>query len=95
MVLMGTPMLLSIEYNAESEELSIVCDGDGIDSLIGHLNRLKGNGGHTHLMTPAWAGSELTEERHAPDGILINHVRVVLSPPTTGGHNLITPAATH
>lgn len=73
-------MVLSIEYQTAQQELAIVCDSEGLDSLIAHLQVLKRDGGHIHLMTPSWAGDELTEEKHMPDSDLINHLRVVLLP---------------
>ena len=71
-------MLLSVEYQADREELDIICDRAGIDLLVSKLSVLKHNGGHTHLRTPSWAGEELTEERYTESGVLINHVRIVL-----------------
>ena len=73
-------MLLSVEYQPNLEELDIMCDSDGLDLLIEKLNKLKQHGGHAHLMTPSWAGNELTEDRQTDNGTLINHVRVVLRP---------------
>lgn len=71
-------MLLTVEYDEREEELDVVCDPDGLDKLIKELNKLRTNGGHIHLMTPSWAGNELTEERQTPNNLLINHMRVVL-----------------
>ncbi|HEY2930855.1 MAG TPA: Imm32 family immunity protein [Acidobacteriota bacterium] len=33
-------------------------------------------GGHDHLMTPAWAGHELTEERQGDNTKLVNMVTI-------------------
>ncbi|MEI8376734.1 MAG: Imm32 family immunity protein [Planctomycetota bacterium] len=71
-------MLLSVEYRREEDELDIVCDSEGLNSLIDRLVKLRDRGGHTHLMTPSWAGDELTEERQTDNGVLVNHVRIVL-----------------
>jgi hypothetical protein len=73
-------MVLSVEYLETDEELVVCCDSQGLDLLIAYLQRLKNDGGHTHLMTPSWAGDELTEERQLPNSQLINHMRVVLLP---------------
>ena len=70
-------MLLTVEWQAEQQELDIVCDDEGLDLLLDKLQRLKKGGGHTHLMTPSWAGDELTEEKQTEHGSLINHVRIV------------------
>jgi hypothetical protein len=71
-------MRLSVEFQSDEEELDIICDQEGLDSLIETLNRLREHGSHAHMMTPSWAGNELTEERHTENGILINHMRIVL-----------------
>jgi len=70
-------MLLSVEFQPD-QELNIICDEDGIELLIDKLSKLKKNGGHTHLMTPSWAGDELTEDRYSENAVLVNHVRIVL-----------------
>lgn len=73
-------MLLTVEYQANVQELDIVCDDEGIELLMDRLRKLRdGGGGHTHLMTPSWAGDELTEERQTEAGLLVNHVRIVLT----------------
>lgn len=71
-------MRLSIEYDRQLEELDVVCDLEGLDSLIRQLVKLREVGGHAHLMTPSWAGCELTEERSSETSQLVNHLRVVL-----------------
>ena len=35
---------------------------------------------HTHLMTPAWAGNELSEEPQNPQATLLNMVTIRLWP---------------
>jgi len=70
-------MLLSVEFQPD-HELDIICDEDGIELLIDKLSKLKKNGGHAHLMTPSWAGDELTEDRYSDNSVLVNHVRIVL-----------------
>jgi hypothetical protein len=71
-------MRLSVEFQSEQEELDIICDQDGLDSFIRTRIRLREHGTHAHMMTPSWAGNELTEERHTENGVLINHLRIVL-----------------
>ena len=73
-------MLLSVEYQQPLEELDIICDSAGLDALINHLCQLKQHGGHLHLMTPSWAGTELTEIRFNETALLINHVRIAFLP---------------
>lgn len=59
-------------------EVAICCDDEGLEKLISYLESLRGRHDHQHLMTPAWAGNELTEEKHG-DGhyVLVNHLRIV------------------
>jgi hypothetical protein len=72
--------MLTVEYNPEIEAVEIFCDREGLDLLIDKLTRLRDRGGHTHLMTPAWAGDELTEERYRPGNTLFNHLMIALAP---------------
>lgn len=39
---------------------------------------------HVHLMTPSWAGNELTEEVQGTGNVLFNHLRIVLRPDSDG-----------
>jgi hypothetical protein len=70
--------VLTVEYGNDVVEIN--CDEGGLDLLIRKLQMLKKNGGHQHLMTPSWAGDELTENKQGPDNILINHLRIALAP---------------
>jgi len=69
-------MLLTVEYN--DDVLEMFCDEQGIDLLIEKLNVLKKQGGHDHLMTPSWAGNELTEERQNLKSKLVNQLNIFL-----------------
>lgn len=71
--------MLSIEYDRQNQA-NIYCDRDGLETLLRELLILKSRGGHAHLMTPSWAGQELTEERHNLDAELVHHLRIVLIP---------------
>jgi hypothetical protein len=71
--------MLTFEYNTD-EQLEVYCDRDGLESLLRELVILKERGGHTHLMTPSWAGQELTEERQGEHTTLIHHVLFRLKP---------------
>ncbi|HEY0008663.1 MAG TPA: Imm32 family immunity protein [Tepidisphaeraceae bacterium] len=56
-------------------------DAAGLEALADQLKRLvattpEGTFDHTHLMTPSWAGNELSEERHDPAARLIHHVKL-------------------
>lgn len=73
-------MLLTVEYDSKAESVEIYCDREGLELLIRKLNMLAQNGGHTHLMTPSWAGNELTEVKQAGNTELINHLVIALKP---------------
>ncbi|MDT8071089.1 MAG: Imm32 family immunity protein [Terriglobia bacterium] len=70
--------MLTVEYGNDVVEIN--CDEPGLDLLIRKLQLLKQHGGHQHLMTPSWAGDELTEEKQGPENILIHHLRIALAP---------------
>ena len=75
-------MILTVELKNHAEkpvaEVAICCDEEGLNFLIEKLERLRGKRDHTHLMTPSWAGNELTEHKQGGlDYQLINHLRLV------------------
>jgi hypothetical protein len=71
--------MLTIEYTAD-QQLEVYCDREGLATLLSELENLKERGGHTHLMTPSWAGHELSEERQGQHTQLIHHVLIRLKP---------------
>lgn len=68
--------MLTVEYDEIREEVSICFDPEGLRLLMAALERLKGND-HEHLMTPAWAGTELDEKSLGEGAKLIPHLRLV------------------
>jgi Immunity protein 32 len=72
-------MLLTVEYDPKGV-VEIHSDKEGLDLLLTRLQALKAHGGHEHLMTPAWAGNELTEEKQGAESELINHLKITLWP---------------
>ncbi len=75
-------MLLTVEIKdaqkTNEAEAAICFDDEGLEFLISKLIRLRGKREHEHLMTPAWAGAELTENKQGGDEYeLINHLRLV------------------
>ncbi|MBW8285911.1 MAG: immunity protein 32 [Rhizobium sp.] len=72
-------MILTVEREQSDEgEVAICFDQEGLELLISKLSKLRGGPDHLHLMTPAWAGSELTEERQGGGGYeLCNSLRLV------------------
>lgn len=71
--------MLTFEYDPEAQ-LEIYCDHDGLETLLRELIILKERGGHAHLMTPSWAGQELTEDRQGEHTTLIHHVLIRIKP---------------
>ena len=61
-------------------EVEIFCDQEGLSLLIRQLQLLKTAPDHVHLMTPSWAGNELSETTVGEGTSLINHLRVTLLP---------------
>jgi CYTH domain-containing protein len=74
-------MTLTVEFTTvpnSTGEVTVFCDEKGLEVLIEQLSILKKHRGHVHLMTPAWAGRELTEDKQIQSNALINHLRIVL-----------------
>ena len=75
-------MLITVELkggrDASTAEVAICCDEEGLEFLIEKLSHLRGKKDHLHLMTPAWAGNELSEKKQGnEDYALVNHLRLV------------------
>lgn len=69
-------------------QLFVHTDEEGLALLIRELEGVRAEyadpagfkPAHTHLMTPAWGGSELTDEAQG-EGEVINHVKIYCWPP--------------
>lgn len=75
-------MVLTVELRdgnkAGHAEVALCVDDEGLEVLIRKLERLRGRRDHEHLMTPAWAGADLTESKQGgPEFELVNHLRIV------------------
>lgn len=75
-------LILTVEIKVGAKagvsEVAICFDEAGLDTFIKKLIRLRGRVDHEHLMTPSWAGDELTEiGQGGSDYELINHLRLV------------------
>lgn len=71
--------LLSFEMDDDKEVLKIHGDEQGLRKLSDLLNRLivntkEGHFNHDHLMTPEWAGYELSEKNMG--GNVLNGVKI-------------------
>ena len=71
--------ILTFELDNEREVLELHLNEAGASELIEILETLKRNSlqDHEHLMTPSWAGKELTEEKQNLESELINHVKIM------------------
>ena len=78
-------MKLTVELQrGEHPEIALCFDAEGLDLLIRKLEHLREKVDHLHLMTPAWAGQELTEELAGGEQYqLINSLRLVRRPDST------------
>lgn len=75
-------MILTIEIRnvstPEIAEAEIYCDAEGVELLSRKIGSLE-PGAHIHLMTPSWAGDELTElPQGGKDTILLNHLCIAV-----------------
>jgi hypothetical protein len=75
-------MKLTVELQKGAHpEVALCFDAEGLDVLIRKLEHLRSKVDHLHLMTPAWAGQELTEELAGGEQYqLINSLRLVRLP---------------
>jgi hypothetical protein len=73
-------MLLTVELNREGECVEIFCDREGFEVLQRALDGLRRKGDHVHLMTPSWAGNELTEDKQIESNELVHHLRITMTP---------------
>jgi len=75
-------MLLTVEMKTSQDrsvaEVAVCFDEKGLELLIEKLSYLRGKRDHVHLMTPAWAGNELTDSKQGGgDYEIVNHLRLV------------------
>lgn len=75
-------MKLTVELQkGENPEIALCFDAEGLDVLIRKLEHLRSKVDHLHLMTPSWAGQELTEDLAGGEQYqLINSLRLVRLP---------------
>lgn len=72
--------LLTFELEKDMDSLEIHLNKEGLKYFIQILNKLleQKEPEHEHLMTPAWGGDELTEEKQGTDNELLNHIKIYL-----------------
>jgi hypothetical protein len=75
--------MLVFEMDSASGQLYVHGDADGLRSLIREVESVLAEASdpaavepaHTHLMTQAWGGTELSDELQG-EGELVNHVKI-------------------
>ncbi len=74
-------MLFTVELAGESVA-EIHLDEEGLDLLADRLMKLRRHQDpeHDHLMTPSWAGTELTEDKQGEGNDLIHMLTVYYHP---------------
>lgn len=75
-------MLLTVELQDGNKpgraEVAVCLDDEGLEFLVRKLQGLRGRKEHVHLMTPSWAGTELSESKQGgPEFEVVNHLRIV------------------
>ena len=74
-------MLFTVELVKEGVA-EVHLDEEGLDLLVERLSKLRKHQepDHDHLMTPSWAGTELTEDKQSADNDLIHMLTVYYHP---------------
>lgn len=78
---MTQPKYLLTFVTGKHGELFLHADNEGLSVLIRTLQQIKdavdrGACEHDHLMSEAWGGSELSEQKGIQDGELIHHLKI-------------------
>ncbi len=65
-------------------EVEIFLDANGIEFLRYQLDLIEGGESHVHLMSPAWAGDELSDKPMNNDSnfAVVHHVKLVMTKST-------------
>lgn len=81
---MTTERLLTFELSSDGARLDVHMNREGAVDLVRYIEALLVRSAdapvHDHLMTPSWAGKELSEEVQGPDSTLLNKVTLRLWP---------------
>lgn len=80
--------MLTVEIKDAAEardgrsEVEIYCDRDGFDTLMKCFKQIENGESHVHLMSPSWAGNELSEEPQGKDSstVLVHHLCIISRP---------------
>lgn len=68
--------LLSFELSPDGTTLDIHGNADGLSVLQNAISRAIEQNSHEHLMSPSWAGDELTEEPQGQGTTVLKKVTI-------------------
>jgi hypothetical protein len=71
----GAIQMITVEIDDRNEHIQVCCDKEGVELLKRILEHVTKTG-HEHLMTPSWAGNELSEQVQGKGNRLINHMTI-------------------
>lgn len=61
------------------EEVDIIVDNDGLESLLSQLKMLsEGKTDHVHLMSRSWGGTHLEDSVKGTESSVIRHVKIAV-----------------
>lgn len=75
--------MLTFELSKDSDQLEIHGNKEGLEHLTAIVLKLlhcKNQKEHSHLMTEAWGGYDLSSETHMKEGRLLNMVTIFYWP---------------
>lgn len=68
--------LLTFEVNEDCDQIEIHGNKQGFLELVEVISKVVSGSQHEHLMTPAWGGTELSEQTQGETSRLINKVTI-------------------
>lgn len=70
------------EYRRHPDEMEIILDSDGLESLLAQLKLLKEKRTeHIHLMSESWGGTHLDDQPHNKESVAIHSVKILFREP--------------
>jgi hypothetical protein len=66
--------ILTVEYLPNEQALEVFFDKGGLGILTRAIELRRRHGGHDHLKTASWAGTELSEQRQDEASELVHHL---------------------
>lgn len=69
---------LTFELSSDNLQLMVFGNKEGLESLINSIEKVIKYNDHDHLMTPSWAGYELSEEPQGENTQIMNKVTITI-----------------